>query len=208
MATDKTFNIFNIFFGNFNGLKKIEFTFLVNQVRFTFNVRQIVSIMANKFHPLQSAIHRPQRNTIFSIRKDASIISNCAKYAKFSFNFPVKFVSISNFRDATHYHLSRKIKTILYSVIGFVMEFILVVNFLGKSGIRNFIAGGIRFLQSIFERSTLFLCRQKFYLQRQFHNAKIRNNFIYLTNYLLTKGERQFLPPTLRDEWVSLPKYL
>jgi len=41
-------------------------------------------------------------------------------------------------------------------------------------------------------------------------NANIQNKLThnnYLTNYLLTKGERQFLPPS-KERWVSLPKIL
>lgn len=34
--------------------------------------------------------------------------------------------------------------------------------------------------------------------------TKIQNKN-HLTNYILTKGERQFLPSALRDQWVSLP---
>lgn len=51
------------------------------------------------------------------------------------------------------------------------------------------------------------MCWQEFYLQCQFHNAKTQNNFIYLTNYLITKGERQFLQAA-KDRLVSLPKKL
>jgi len=207
IATDKTFNIFNIFFWNFNSLEKVKLTLLKNQIRFAFYVRNVFLIVADKFYPFQSAIHRPQRNAIFTIRKYASIVGDCTKLTKLSLNFPVKFVGIANLRNATDNHLSRKIEATFYSVISFVMEFILIVNFLCKSGVRNFIAGSIRLNQRFFERGKLLMCWQEFYLQCQFHNAKIQNNFIYLTNYLITKGERQFLQAA-KDRLVSLPKIL
>lgn len=206
MATDKFFNVFYFFFWNFNGLEQVKLSFLKYQIRFAFYVRQIIGVMTNKLNPLQPAIDRPQRNSIFGIGKYASIVSNCAKYAKLSFNFFVKFVGICNFRNATDYHLGRKIERRFYRMVNLSMQFKLIEKFLVPSRIRNCIASCIRLYQSIFERSKLLLCRQEFYLQSQFHNTKIQNNFIYLTNYFLTKGERQFLPSALRDQWVSLPK--
>src|SRR5699024_5932863 len=47
---NETFHILNIFFWNINGLKKIEFTFLVNQISFPFDVRNVLWVMTNKIN--------------------------------------------------------------------------------------------------------------------------------------------------------------
>src|SRR5690606_10870506 len=63
ITTDKLFYIFHIFFGNVNSLKKIKLTLLVNQISFSFDVRNIVGIVANKIN-LLSTTNTPQRNNV------------------------------------------------------------------------------------------------------------------------------------------------
>src|SRR3990167_1432943 len=194
ITPDKTFNIFYFFFWNFNSLENVKFTFLKYQIRFAFYVRNVFLIMADKRN-FQTTSNSPQRNNLFVVSQNSTVISNCPKRTKFSFNFLVKFVGIRYFRNATDNHLSRKIKTIFYSAICFVMEFVLIVKFLCKSNFRNFITSSIRLYQSVFERSKLLLCWQQLYLESKFHDAKIIH--IFETTKLFTKNlkqeERQFL---------------
>ena len=63
----------------------------------------------------------------------------------------------------------------------------------------------VRFFNGLKQRLSLFIRRQQLYFQRKFHKANIQL-FQVQENYLITKkamGVVAYLPPTLRDEWVS-----
>jgi len=189
MATNKLFHIFNIFFWNINGLKKIELTFLVNQISFALYVRKIVSIVANKryFNPTTNS---PKRNNIIRlVGHYPTVVTNASKWSKFSFSFLIQLVGISNFCNTTYKDLRRKFECSLVRVVNFVMEFKVIENLLFPSHLRNGIANSIGFLHRIEKQVSLFVSRQKFYFQCQLHTANIQNNFIYqkiITNFFLT----------------------
>lgn len=194
--TDKLFYILNIFFGNVNGLKKVKLTFLVNQICFPFYVRKVVGIVADKgdFEP---ATNRPDRNRITFVRKNTTVIGNTAKWFESAFYFLIQFVGISNFRDAAHQYLCRKIRRAFQTVIDFVVNFKLVKDFLFPSYFRNGITNRICFLNSFKEQISLFFGRQKFNLQRKFHGTNLTQIFE------TTKCAMQvaFLQPTQAMGW-------
>lgn len=183
----KLLHIYNIFFEYINGLKKVKFAFLVNQISLAFNVRKVVLVMANKRY-FQSATNSPKRNNIIGlVRHNPTIITNAAKWSKFSFSFLVKFVSIGNFRYTTHKYLRGKFKSSLVVMVNFVMEFKIIKNFLFPSHIRNSIANSISLLHRFEKKVSLCVSWQKFYFQCEFHEAKVLNNFTYqkiITNFV------------------------
>ena len=213
ITTDKLFYILNIFFGNINGLKKVKLAFLVNQIRFTFNVRQVVSIMANKgnFNP---ATDSPKGNNIVGfVSHNPAIITNASKRSKLSFGFLIQFVAISNFCNTSYKNLTTKFKSSLVFMVNFVMQFKIIENTLFPSYIRNGIANSISFLHRIEKQVSLFVSRQKFYFQCQLHSTKIRNNFTYkkiITNFVEQFNYGAAIPPigSKADQWVSLLKSL
>ena len=211
--TDKFLNLFNIFFWNINGLKKVKLPFLVNQICFTFNVRQVVSIMANKgnFNP---ATDSPKGNNIVRlVGHNPTVITYTSKWSKFSFSFLVKFVSIGNFCNTSYKNLTAKFKRSFIGVVNFVMKFKIIENTLFPSHIRNGITNSISLLHRFEKQISLFISRQKFYFQCKFHEAKILNNFIYqkiITNFVKQFNYGAAIPPigSKADQWVSLPKTL
>ena len=185
--TDKLLHIRNIFFGYINGLKQVKLPLLVNQISLPFNVRQIVSVMAYKryFNPTSDC---PKRNNIIRlVGHNPTIITNTSKWSKFSFGFLIQFVSIGNLCNTTYKNLTAKFKLGFISVVCFVMEFKIIENTLLPCHVRNGIANSISFLHSFEKKVSLFISRQKFYFQSEFHEAKILNNFTYqkiITNFV------------------------
>src|SRR5690606_34095104 len=94
---DKLFHILNILFGHVNGLKQVKLTFLVNQIRFPFNVRNVIRVMANKIN-LLSTTNTPQRNNVIRlVGHYLTVVSNTTKWLKSTFGFLIQLISISNF---------------------------------------------------------------------------------------------------------------
>lgn len=204
IATDKFLNISYFFFWNFNRLKQVKLTLLKHQIRFSLYVRQIIRIVTNKRN-FQSAIYSPYRYFALFVSKHTAVVSNTTKWLKSSLNFLIQLVTISNFRNTSDNHLRGKIERRFYRVVYFMVDFVLSPNFLFKTSLRNFIAGSITLFQSIFKSVRLFIIRQQFYLQCQFHGTNIIHLF-EIPKFNLTL-RRQFLPPS-EERWVSLPKYL
>ena len=95
----------------------------------------------------------------------------------------------------------------------FVMEFKIIEDTLSPRHIRNGIANGISLLHCIEKQVNLFVSRQKFYFQREFHNANIQIIFLYqkiITNFVKQFNYGAAIPPigSRADQWVSLPKVL
>lgn len=93
------------------------------------------------------------------------------------------------------------------------MQFKIIENTLFPSHIGNGVANGISFLHRIEKQVNLFISRQKFNFQRQFHDANIQYIFLYqkiITNFVKQFNYKAAIPPigSKADQWVSLPKYL
>lgn len=188
--TDELLYILNVFFGNFYGLEKIEFTLFVNQISLAFNVWQVIGIVANKLN-LLATTNAPQGNdAVGLIGHYPAIISNTTKWFKRAFCFLVKLVGICHFADAAHKHLRGEVERGFKSVITEVVYFELIENFVLPRNIGNGIANSISLSHRLNENASLFRCGQKFYFQRQFHTAKILIIFLlfkYLKENLSTK---------------------
>lgn len=177
--THEGFYVFDIFFGNINGLEKIKLTFLVNQVSFSFDVSNVVKIMANKVN-LLSATNTPQRNHVVRfVGHYSTIISNTTKRFKCTFSFLIQLIGISNFCYLPYKHLRREVKRGFITMIDFVVEFEIIENLILPRHIRNGIANSISFLHRFEKQVGLFISRQKFYFEREFHYANILNNFTH-----------------------------
>lgn len=176
ITTNKFLNIFGIFLGNINGLTKIKFAILEYQIRFAFYVRNIFLIITNKWN-FKSSANRPDGHKFFPVRQNARIISDSTKRPKFSWGFFVKFVGVIDFRNATHNHLSGKIKRGFNRIVNFFVKSVLVINLFCERNFRNFIATLVRLNHCLFEIIDLVFIGQQLYSQRQFHNTKVQNNF-------------------------------
>lgn len=200
--TDKFLDVINVFFGNINGLEKIEFAFFVNQISFSFNVWHISRIVANKLN-LLATTNTPQGNDIIRlVSHNMTVVSNTSERLKISLSFLVKFVGIGNFCNSTYQALRRESKCRLVRVVNFVMEFKIVKYTFRPSNFGNSVADIVCFPNSIKKQFSLFSGWKKFDFQRQFHNTNIvRSSDI--RRYYLTKRVTAFLPSALRDQWFS-----
>ena len=184
---DKILNVFYIFFGYFNGLKQVKLTFLVNQIRFAFNVGKIFRIMADKryFNPSSDS---PKRNNIIRlVGHYPAIITNASEWSEYPLNLFIKFVGISNLCNTPYQYLTAKFKGSLVCVVNFVMEFKIVKDTFSPSDIRNGITNNVGFLHRFKKQVSLFISRKKFYFQREFHNTNIQIIFLYqkiFTNFV------------------------
>ena len=161
--------------------------------------------MANKVNFLPTT-DTPQGNDIIRlVGHNTTIVGNRAKWSKSTFSFLIKFVSIRNLCNRANQHLRRKFKRRLIDVVDFVMELEIIKDTFRPSDIRNSVADRIGFTNSFEKQFSLFSSRKKFDFQRQFHNANIQNNFLYL-KIIINKRRNlgQFLPLP-KGEGVSLP---
>lgn len=205
--TQKGFHILNIIFGNINGLKQVKLTFLVNQISFPFNVRNVFRIVADKryFNPTADS---PQRNNIVRfVGHYPTIVGNTTKRLESTFGFLIKFVSIRNFCNTSYQYLTTKFKRGFIGMVCSMMEFKIIENILLPSNVRNGIANSISLLHCVEKQVSLFISRQKFYFQCEFHNANIQL-FSYIRKYSLILSNNlkalrvAYLPPS-KERWVS-----
>ena len=185
--TNKLFNVGNFFFGNLNSLKQVKLTFSGNKISFPLDIGNVLGIVADKWH-LQSATHRPDRNRIFFIRKNAIIIGDCTQRFKVAFTFLVKFIGIGNLGDAPDKHLGRQSRASFEAMVHKAMKFKLIECLFTPRNIRNFITDLVASLDSFQERCSLFICRQELYLQRKFHALNIFQVFEKVKGNFNKKG--------------------
>src|SRR3990167_1944563 len=195
--TYKFFNVLNIIFWNFNGLEKIKLAIFYHKISLPFNVWKIFVIVAKK-RDFQSAVNGPERNNHALVGKNARIVGDGAEERKRPFLFPVKFIGINYFTDATYNHLSGKTSSPFQVVIHKMVNFKLIKDFIFPYHIGNLITNCIAISQRSYQRFGLFITRKKFYLQCQFHGLSI----IQILEKV-KKGGRAFLPTASR--WGILP---
>ena len=190
---NKFFNIFNIFFRNFNGLKKVKLTLLINKVCLAFDVWKKLFIVTNK-GDFQSSINRPDRYGHSFIGKNTGVIGNSSKRLKESLSFLVGFIGVHNFADAPDNYLSRTTSGLFQVVVNKIVKLELVKNLFLPYGCRNLITGRIRFFYGCQKRLRLILYWEKLYLKCKFHSFNI---FIYKrkSRTILKKGGCAIPPP-------------
>lgn len=203
--TDKFLHIFHIFFNHINCLKKVKLTFSKKQVCFAFDVRKIVRVVADKRH-FQPAANRPDGNNVVGfVGQDATIIRDRAKWFESPFNLLIQLVGISHFRYAPYDYLTAQLRSTLNGMVAGIMQLKLLKGFLLPSYVGNKITSLVRLFNRLKQTFSLFIGGQQLYFQREFHNANIQlfqvqENILFALKAL---GVVAYIPPTLRDEWVS-----
>jgi len=196
IASDKVIYFFNSFFRYFNCLEKKKFPFSKYQISLPF--------IKWKYLPLWQTNGIPFNlpSTVFGIRKYPGIKANCPHGPELPFCFPVTFIGISNFRNTSYHHLSRKIIACFDTIVSFVMEFKLVENPFIPRYFRNGTAGCIGLNDGSNQGFRLIYGWQQLYPQNQFHPTKLKH-------FLKIKKDWQFLPDVyvwdeLPSEWIFL----
>ena len=155
-----------------DGAKEKPSAFAENQIAFTLaRVQQHAFTRATDEGNLLAPVERPDRNVIQTIAQNPVIIGHRAVLAENPLLALVEFISIGDFGNYAHGHLSRQAELITDSLVGELVQLELTES-LGLPGCaRGFIGGGIRSLKCLFERGDLLGSRFKFQPDSQFHRA-------------------------------------
>src|SRR3990167_1058797 len=201
--TYKFLNILNIIFRDFYGLEKIKLSFLCNKVCLPFDIRKIFRVMTDEGN-FQPAIYRPDGDKGFFIGKDTRVVGDCSEWLKCSLSFLIKFIGIYNLTDTTNKYLCGKPSSFFQRMVNKVVGFKLIKNLLFPYCIRNLITGNIGFSKSCQKRLSLFIIRQKFYLQSKFHGVTIHHIFENVKQNLLRKEAGNSSPIKQSLNWGLL----
>src|ERR1035437_6411686 len=208
--TDKFLYIFNFFVRHLNRLKKIKFSFFVDQIRLAFNIRKVVSVVTHIGH-FKSASDRPQRhNIVWFVGQYTCVIRNAAQRFKNTFGFLVNFVCVRHFGYATNDNLRRKFTRIFDWMIRFIMKPELLKYFSVPRDGRNSITNSIGLFHRFQQKLRLFIIGKQFYFESQFHliylnsKKKLKTQVQEKIIFKSKKESWQFLP-SAEDRWVSLP---
>lgn len=174
--TYKLFNIFNFPVWNIDSLEKVKLSLVVNQIRFPFDVWDIFRVVANKRN-FQPSSDSPDGYGKVFIGENTTVISDSPDGSERPLSFLIQLIGIRYFAYAAHEHLSGKIKGGLESVVAKIMDFELIKNFVFPCNVGNGITNSVCFFHRLKKQTRLFLGRQKFYFQCQFHKANIIQTF-------------------------------
>src|SRR5699024_823679 len=130
------------------------------------------------------------------------------KLAKLALLLLVKFVSVGNFADCPDHKLCGKTVSVLDGIIDLLVQIELTETTPLPCYRGNGIASLVEHADCLFQTLGLLNAWQQFYLQGQFHNAKIVNIFEFI-KYLKEiinprRNVAQFLPRL--KSWVSLSR--
>jgi len=152
---DKLFHVLDVFIGNIDGLKKIKLSLFVDQIRLSFDVREIFRVMANKRH-LQSPAEGPDRYEGSGVGQNPAVVSDGTERPEAALGFPVQFIRIRYSAYAAYKHLCGKVIRGLEIVITKTVNFELIENFMLPCDFRDRIANGVCFFDGIKKQSGLF----------------------------------------------------
>ena len=187
ITTDKLFDIFHVFLGNFYRLKKVKLASLENKIGFSLDIWKVISVMTNESN-LLPLVNSPYRSNVFMIRKYTAIIAYTSKFIENTSFLPVKLVRVSDLANTTNNYLSGKFKLVSNVIITQVMKFKLIKNSILPCDFRNKITSCVSLLDRFKKSLILVASWNKFYFQYQFHVTNIQNIpdiFKYLKNNII-----------------------
>lgn len=147
----KTYNsvrILDFGFGDIDGLIEIEVSFLEDKICFSFDVRNVSFVMANKRN-LLTFIDSPNGNFGFLIRQNSGIITDAPVGSELTLLLAVKLVRIGNLADTPGNHLSGKIELLTNVVITKMVDFELSESLVRPSNSRNIVARLVGFFHRL-----------------------------------------------------------
>ena len=178
ITTDKLFDIFHVFLGNFYRLKKVKLASLENKIGFSLDIWKVISVMTNESN-LLPLVNSPYRSNVFMIRKYTAIIAYTSKFIENTSFLPVKLVRVSDLANTTNNYLSGKFKLVSNVIITQVMKFKLIKNSILPCDFRNKVTSRVSLLDRFKKSLILVTSWKKFYFQRQFHTANILKELAY-----------------------------
>lgn len=200
--------ILNIFIGNVYCLIEKELAFDIKEVSLPLCVLHQFGTVGYIRNLDATTDNRERSLLLCSVTENTAIVCNCPKLAEFALFLFVKFVGISNLTDCPDHKLSGKSVSILDDVVDLLVQIKLTKAALLPRYCGNGIASLIEHTDCLFQTLGLLNAWQQFYLQGQFHNAKIVNIFEFI-KYLKEiinprRNVAQFLPRL--KSWVSLSR--
>lgn len=197
---------------NIYRLVQIELLFDNNKVCFSFHILHELWTIACKRDFLTTTDKRNGTDGFVDIiGKNTAIISNSSELLKMSLFLLVKFVCVRNLADCTYNELGGKMVCFLDRIIDFFVQIELLERMTFPRYLRDSVTSFVENTESLFQLNGLLASWKKFYLQSQFHIAKIQNSFEifkYLKEVIMLNSTKegmvaQFLPEA-KDFWVSL----
>jgi hypothetical protein len=187
VTSDKFFYFFLFRLRDLYRLAQIKFAFLKKKVCFTLDIRKIFRVKT-KVRDADPATHGPDRNAVSGqIAEYPGVIGDGSQrfeaylgqffFTGFSFaGFPLFFgfficlVGVSDFSDAAHRHLGRKVGRHPGLIIATVMKIDFIKVFFLPGYSADTITNRISLLHRLKQQLGLISRRVQFYFQRQFHS--------------------------------------
>ena len=166
--TKKSLDIFDGFFRNFDCLEKEKLSFLRDQIRFALDIWNPVRAVANKRNRLPPS-DCPQGHALFFVRENPGVIGQGSHGKEGSFDVLSNLVGVRYFGNTPNNHLGRQGRRFSYSVIDTFMELELIEGLTLPRDVRNFVAGGVGFLEGFKEHFCLFFGREEFDHEGKLH---------------------------------------
>ena len=214
--TDKVLCVLLLLIGNIYRLVEVELSFDKNKVCFSFRMLHELRTVAGKRDFLTTTNKRNGTDGFVDIiGKNTAIISDSSELPKMSLFLLVKFVCVGNLADCTYYELGGKMICFLDGIIYFLVQTELFKYTTFPRYLRDSVASLVEYAECLFQHLDLYVRREQFNLQSQFHTTKIQNSFEifkYLKEIIMLNSTKegmvvQFLPEA-KDFWVSLNQVL
>ena len=214
--TDKVLCVLLLLIGNIYRLVEVELSFDKNKVCFSFRILHKLWTIACKRDFLTTANKRNGTDGLGSVvGEHTAVISDSPELTEVSLLLPVEFVSVGHLADCSHDKLGRKTISFLDGIIYFLVQTELFKYTTFPRYLRDSVTSLVENAECLFQHLDLYVRREQFNLQSQFHTTKIQNSFEifkYLKEIIMLNSTKegivvQFLPEA-KDFWVSLNQVL
>ncbi len=147
-------------------------SFGCSQIGFALSCLQQLALPFTAYERYSHApIHRPDRDSglLDLPAEDAFVVGNAASCLKSVLRFFVQLVSVGDFRNTTHGHLSRQAKLRTHLRVSEMVQFVLTEPLALPRRTADVVARGIRSFKGAFQCACLLWRGLKFDLRGQFH---------------------------------------
>ena len=133
-------------------------------------------------------VYCPDRNSpvLHPPRQDAVIVSDASRSLECALPLSVEFIGICDFGNRPNRNLSRQVEFFSDCIIAGVMQVILPKGLTLPRIVADELASGVRLLNRLFERISLFWRREKFDLGDEFHTSCCSTDVRFLQVLKLT----------------------
>ncbi len=176
---------------NNNGDKELPVS--VDKVSLTTNLFVVKgSVFTNFYREFQSAIQGCYRDTIKSFPRKVSLVIHDSTFGfESGLDAPVPLVYFSNLRNHTDCHLCRKVVSLLYGVIHFLLQLDFIGGVRMKSNFSNLVTSSVKLMHGLDESFRFFIRSFKLDKHGLHHCIECRTQWIIR----LSVGKKDGIPP-------------